>query len=60
MDIDAKQFLQTLFSSAVNQALPKNHIEPFFLKTYFIARQPLSGELSLSGQGKAASMAAVN
>lgn len=37
MDIDAKQFLQTLFSSAVNQALPKNHIEPFLPQDIFIA-----------------------
>lgn len=46
MDIDAKQFLQTLFSSAVNEALPKITSNLFYLKTFFIALLIKLGALS--------------
>lgn len=59
MDIDAKQFLQTLFSSAVNQALPQNHIEPFLPQDIFYRSSNQAGRTVVIGAGKAAaSMAA--
>ncbi|MDA0150780.1 glycerate kinase [Vibrio sp. Makdt] len=59
MDIDAKQFLQTLFSSAVNQALPKNHIDPFLPQDIFYRSANQAGRTVVIGAGKAAaSMAA--
>ncbi|WP_394249989.1 glycerate kinase [Vibrio profundi] len=59
MDIDAKQFLHTLFSSAVNEALPKNHIEPFLPKDIFYRSANQGGRTVVIGAGKAAaSMAA--
>ncbi|MBW3695895.1 glycerate kinase [Vibrio sp. T187] len=59
MDIDAKQFLQTLFYSAVNEALPKNHIEPYLPEDIFYRSANQGGRTVVIGAGKAAaSMAA--
>ncbi|RJX75578.1 glycerate kinase [Vibrio sinensis] len=59
MDFDAKQFLHTLFSTAVNEALPKNHIEPFLSKDVYSRSANLGGRTVVIGAGKAAaSMAA--
>lgn len=59
MDIDAKQFLHTLFSSAVNEALPRNHIEPFLSESIFYRSSNQAGRTVVIGAGKAAaSMAA--
>ncbi|MGY3571815.1 glycerate kinase type-2 family protein [Vibrio paucivorans] len=59
MDIDAKQFLHTLFQSAVNQALPTGHIEQYLPESLFYNSANHGGRTVVIGAGKAAASMAL-
>lgn len=54
MDIDAKQFLRTLYDSAVKQALPKGNMAAYLPDTLFTQAGNKRGRTVVIGAGKAA------